>query len=221
MAGPIIRAMKPFRIQFSPALLALTGGVLLVWLTALGSTALAHNVVEDRVPVPESTITTSPVDVSIVTDNPFLDVGDNRGGFAIAMMDEDGLYYGDGCVELLERQMTASVALGGPGTYSVVYQFVSVDGHSVSENYTVEFQPGADHTPSTGKPDAPVCGAELVAPEEVVDAKPLGGDVVTDATPQETTPAAANQTWVLVGGLVLVGAAGTLWWVRSRKKASN
>ena len=83
-------------VRFSPALSALTGVVLLVALTGMGSVALAHNVVEDRIPVPESTITDSPVDVSLSTDDFFLEVGGNQRGFAIVMVDSDGLFYGDG-----------------------------------------------------------------------------------------------------------------------------
>lgn len=203
--------------RFSPALSALTGVVLLVALTGMGSVALAHNVVEDRIPVPESTITDSPVDISLSTDDFFLDVGGNQRGFAIVMVDSDGLFYGDGCVELVERHMKASVALGKPGTYSVVYQFVSADGHSLSESYTVEFEPAADHTPSPGNPLAPVCGVDYVAPEVLTEIPTPSDDVAPASVPHDSNPMSPIPAWAWVAPLVL-GASGALWWFRSRKK---
>lgn len=208
-------------VRFSPPLQALTGAVLLLALTGMGSVAVAHNVVEDRIPVPESTITNSPVDISISTDDLFLDVGANQGGFAIVMRDDAGLYYGDGCVELSERQMTARVAVGEPGTYSVVYQFVSADGHSLSESYTVEFQPTADHTPSPGRPDTPVCGVGDVAPE-TPSASPAPADTMRpESTADTATPVALIPAWAWLGGPLVLVAAGALWWVRSRRHGDD
>ena len=143
------------------------GGCLALGLIGMTSPALAHNVVEDRIPLPDSVITTSPVEISIATNDMFLDLGGEAGGFGLVMMDDNGLYYGDGCVLLNERRMEALVDLGHSGMYSIVYQFVSADGHLVSESYDVDFQPDNSHVPAQGYPDAPECGVDREAPEDI------------------------------------------------------
>lgn len=158
--APISRASRVSRW-----IVALVAGAL-----ALGSAApaLAHNVVEDRDPAADSVVTQSPVTVSISTNDSFLDTGDATRGFAIVAQDGAGLYYGDGCVNIDERTMSATIDLGGPGTYTVLYQFVSADGHTLQDSYTFVFEPGADHVPASGRSGAPVCGetAEDVPAEE-------------------------------------------------------
>lgn len=156
---------------------------------ALGSAApaLAHNVVEDRDPAADSVVTQSPVTVSISTNDSFLDTGDATRGFAIVAQDGAGLYYGDGCVNIDERTMSATIDLGRPGTYTVLYQFVSADGHTLQDSYTFVFEPGADHGPAVGLDAPPVCGAttedlpvEESAPELIVPAEEI--PVVADDT---------------------------------------
>lgn len=122
------------------------------------ASAFAHNAVEDRDPAADSLVTTSPVTVSISTNDNFLDTGDATRGFAIVARDAAGLYYGDGCVSIIEATMSATVELGEGGTYSVLYQFVSADGHTLQDSYTVVFEPPPDHVPAAGLSTAPVCG---------------------------------------------------------------
>ena len=207
------RTSQTFRI--------LTGALFALAALLAGPPALAHNVVEDRIPVPESTITDSPVEVSIATDDIFLDLGENQGGFAIVMMDEAGLYYGDGCVKLQERQMTASIALGSAGTYTVVYQFVSADGHSLSESYTVEFQPTEDHVETAGVPNPPVCGVEYQAPEEPPVATSPPSEIAPVDEVSSTTPRAAIPVWAWLGGPLVLTLAGGLWWLARRKTSAD
>jgi methionine-rich copper-binding protein CopC len=128
------------------------------------SPAVAHNVVEDRTPAPGSTVTESPVDISLTTNDIFLDLGGDASGFGVVIRDSAGLYYGDGCVSVVERTMSTSAELGEAGTYEITYQFVSADGHSLSESYEFDFAPTASHTPALGY-DAPAeCGVPRDTP---------------------------------------------------------
>jgi copper resistance protein C len=137
------------------------------------------------------------------------------------MMDEAGLYYGDGCVELRERQMTARIALGGAGTYTVVYQFVSADGHSLSESYTVEFQPTDDHVETPGMPNRPLCGVDYQTPEE----PPMAVAPPAELAPLEAIsskgPTAAIPVWAWLGGPLVLILAGGLWWLARRKTSAG
>lgn len=165
-------------------ILALVAGVMSL---GVASPALAHNVVEDRDPAADSVVSTSPVTVSISTNDVFLDTGDATRGFAIVAQDDAGFYYGDGCVIINERTMSATIDLGGPGTYTVLYQFVSADGHTLQDSYTFDFAPGAQHRPAVGLAAPPVCGeipadlpVEESAPELI--APPAEIPIVADDT---------------------------------------
>jgi methionine-rich copper-binding protein CopC len=119
---------------------------------ALGSDtpAFGHNVVEQRIPAPDSEVSQSPVEVSIATDGSFLDLGGEGRGFAIVVRDSSGQYFGDGCVELTEGRMKASIELGEPGVYELAYQFVSADGHSLAESYEFTYAPADDYRSAPG-----------------------------------------------------------------------
>jgi len=151
--------------------------------------AFAHNVVEALSPEEGSVVTESPLAISIATDDTFLDLGGESRGFAIAVRDGEGLYYGDGCVTVDERRMETLVDLGPPGPYTIVYQFVSSDGHSLSESYGVTFDPSASHTPSVGYSTPPECGTERTGADEPGTGEPRG-----DALSTEEKTAAAQPT---------------------------
>jgi methionine-rich copper-binding protein CopC len=158
---------------------ALTALALVFW-TAPG--ALGHNVVQETTPEPGSTVTDSPVDIRIVTNDQLLDLGGTGSGFAIVVRNAEGLYYGDGCVTIGETDISSTADLGGAGDYTVTYQFVSADGHSLSDSFSFSFAPDSSHSPARGFPDPPVCGVE----SGLVDA-PVGQ--ITEATPGESVVA--------------------------------
>lgn len=180
------------------------------------SSAFAHNVVEQRSPEPGSTITESPVTISIATDDEFLDLSGESRGFGIVLLDANGLYYGGGCIDITERVMGTSIAFGEPGEYTIVYQFVSADGHSLSESYDITFAPTAIHTPAIGYSTPPLCGVE----------PPMEGTQENEGAPRAEMPsstAAATETlpsngWLIGSGIAIVVAAiAALAITRARK----
>jgi len=202
------------------------GAVICVALLAtlgIGAPALAHNVVEDLIPTPGSTLTTSPVSVSVATDDAFLDLGENLGAFAILMVDQDGFFYGDGCVELIERQMSASIDLGLGGTYQVIYQFVSADGHILSDSYTLVFEPDDSHAPVSGLPEAPVCGVDSTFADPPMDSSSETSKTESDVEAPTLIAPSGSQTpnipaWVWVTGPLLVVLIAGVGWYRARQK---
>lgn len=143
------------------------------------SSALGHNAVLDTIPTPGETVTESPLEVHVITSDELLDLAGTGAGFAIVIQDADGAYYGDGCVTITERDMFTTVELGHAGTYAVTYQFVSADGHSLSDGFTFDFSPSASHTPAPGQASAPRCGMEAMMDS-------LGDE--TTATTEDTPP---------------------------------
>ncbi len=162
--------------------------------------AYSHNIVEILEPAPESTISESPLTMSLTTNDFFLKLGNSPSGFAMNITDSSGLHYGDGCVDLAERAISTVVPLGSADTYTVVYQFVSADGHSVSGSWQFRFEPQATHLPSEGFATPARCGV----PRE--SESPPGDTPVAIATPISADITDTNHTtW---GPLLLGGAAG-------------
>lgn len=196
--------------------LSLLGVALLGALLLGASPAMAHNVVEDRTPAPGSTVTESPVDISLTTNDIFLDLGGDASGFGVVVRDSAGLYYGDGCISVIERTMTASAELGVAGTYEITYQFVSADGHSLSESYEFTFAPTSSHTPAAGFDTPAECGVPRDTPpaqaEAVVTATPIATEeIVTEEAPRDPI--------LIIGFLSIVSIAVVVWIVwRVRQK---
>ena len=200
--------------------------VLGLGLLFIASPAQAHNAVDKRTPASGSTITQSPVAISISTDGKLLDLGGNSRGFGTALMDESGLYYGDGCVSVREHSIETSIDLGEPGRYSIVYQFVSADGHSLSESYEVIFAPLSDHTPAQGFSTPPECGLER-SPEKLGD----GTEISSPESPENSPATPIMETtevspWVssASGTAIIITIVATLattllvtLWSRSRR----
>lgn len=159
--------------------LGLAVGLLGVPLAGI-SPVFAHNLVLDTIPQAEDTVTESPLEVHVITSDELLDLAGTGAGFAIAVQDEAGSYYGDGCVTIAERDMFTTVELGEAGTYQVTYQFVSADGHSLSESFVFAFAPDASHSPAIGQPVAPQCGMETMVSDLVADET-----TVTAETPED------------------------------------
>lgn len=122
------------------------------------------------------------MEVSVTTDNDFLDLGGKSLGFAIAVRDSSGLYFGDGCVDLTERRINSRIDLGEPGVYTILYQFVSADGHSLSESYEVTFAPENDHAAAQGSSSAPVCGGDAAPTQDMEVGVVAPDDAVTEGS---------------------------------------
>lgn len=202
---------------------ALTVLALLSTGLALGAAApaSAHNYLVSSTPAEGEQLTALPDEFVITTNDELLSLGDDAGGFALQVQDADGLYYGDGCVTVAGRSMTATAALGTPGAYLLTWQVVSIDGHTVSGEIPFSWAPDDLSESSDGSATPPVCG------EETVDAEPAPTPSDTADTDQEATPQAtaddesglpADLLWIGAAIAAVVVAAGATMLMLSRKK---
>lgn len=124
---------------------------------ALALPAWAHDVLVDSTPAAGETLTALPDAFSVTMNEDLLDLAGEGSGFGLLVRDSDGLYYGDGCVSVNGATMSADAVIGAPGEYTVVWQVVSGDGHSVSDEFTFTWAPTGDFEPATGSTDAGDC----------------------------------------------------------------
>jgi methionine-rich copper-binding protein CopC len=200
-------------IRLSPTIAA--GLILSGLIVAAPAPAFAHNYLVASTPEEGSTLTELPEEFSVTTNEPMLDVSGEAGGFALQVRDEQGAYYGNGCLTVAGSTLSTPAALGDAGTYSVGWQVVSADGHTVDGEFTFTWDPAADFTAAAGAASAPECdeagsgqGATAGSGQDAVD-------------PQSDSTAAVSGTdllWVL-GTVVVVGAVlfGTLLLLTRRR----
>jgi methionine-rich copper-binding protein CopC len=145
------------------------GGVL-----ALAGPASAHNQIVSSTPSPNETLTALPSRFEIDTNNALLDIGGTGRGFAFEIQDAAGKYYETGCVSIVDDNMFTDARLGAPGAYTVIYQLVSSDGHTVSGRIPftwaptgtavvtkgVDAPPGCDGAKGPSQPNASAGGSE-------------------------------------------------------------
>lgn len=188
-------------------------GVMAATLVVTGAApAAAHNYVVASTPADGEVLTALPESWLIETNDSLL-YGGNDEVFGMWARDADGLYYGDGCVDVSGPQMTADPAIGAPGEYTLVFQFVSADGHPLSGEIPFEWAPEGEHQPATGSAELPRCGV-------AVDGEPdLDGPV--RAEPE--WPGVPGDVWWIVGavGAVVLASVAAVVFTRRRPRGSD
>ena len=186
---------------------ALFASLLLGFSVATAPAAWGHNQVAATTPNAGEIVNESPVLVSVQTVENLLDLGGNQAGFAFVVTDQQGLFYGTGCVELSDRVLSTTVELGEGGSYEVTYQFVSEDGHTISDRFVFTFVPQPGHSRAPGYPETPVCGE---AAEEVPESsEPVEPPTTPAEVAVEPISTAAEPSGPGVGSII-AGTIGTL-----------
>ena len=120
--------------------------------------AAAHNYVVSSTPAEGETLTAVPEFFVVTTNDALLDLTGEGAGFVMRVTDESGLYYGDGCVSVQGASMAMAGALGGAGDYTLAFQAISGDGHTISDQLTFRYEPAAGADVQAGVASAPDCG---------------------------------------------------------------
>ena len=196
---------------------------------ALGSAApaSAHDALSSATPAADSTVTEALTTVALGFSDELLALGGDTNSFAIQVLDEGDRHYESGCVTVDGATATTEVASGPAGTYEVLWQVVSSDGHPTSGSYTFTYQP-SEPGPQSAMATAPQCGddwagtaASVSAPGEAVETP--APDASAAAPAAEETPApgedggdpasdgATLPLWAIVlGGIAGLGLLGAI-----------
>ena len=170
---------------------------------AIPLTASAHDALVASTPSEGATLIELPEAFSITMNEPLLVVADGD-GFALQIRDADGGYYGDGCLTMDDATMSTTAALGAPGEYTMLWQIVSEDGHSVDGEVPFAWKPSGFPLTSPALSSPPVCGV-AATPEPTASASQPS--TTPTVIPEAPAPSDLDLTTVLwVGGGIL--AAG-------------
>ncbi|WP_285114713.1 copper resistance CopC family protein [Leifsonia sp. fls2-241-R2A-40a] len=176
-------------------LLAATAGLLaaaaLVLLPA--AAADAHDYVVGSDPAADSTVTGALDTVTITFNDRVLDLSGNGSTNLLTVTGPDAStrHFETGCATVADTKLSAPVALGPAGRYTVTYQAVSADGHTVSSSFPFTYQPPAGTAAAAGAESTP-CGATSTptagASTGASPGSPGSGSTGTEATATASTP---------------------------------
>ena len=179
-----------------PALLLATGIAVIATLVVAGP-ASAHNQVVSSTPSPGGTLTELPATFGLTTNLPLLDLSGQGRGFALEIRDSAGKFYEDGCVTISDATMSTPARLGAAGAYTLIYQLVSADGHTVSGEIPFTWAPSGTVTASAGTASPATC------PGSTVKAQAPNSGTGSDGARNSTIPL-EDVLWI--GGVLLVVA---------------
>ena len=194
------------------------GGALLVAALATGlalavaTPASAHDPIVDSTPARGEVLSELPTEFQVVSGDRMLYVGNDE-VFGLWVRDAAGLFYGDGCVTVVDGTMSTDAVIGDPGAYTLVAEFVSIDGHPTSAEIPFEWEPAGDVEPSSGAEVAPRCEpvpTETPSPSADPSASAAPGE--TAAPGEESAPGVPSDLWWILGagGAVVIAVAAAV-----------
>lgn len=196
------------RVHRTLAIAAIATLAALATTVALVTPASAHNVLVASTPASGETLAELPAEFSITTNEPLLALPGSQ-GFALQIRDAAGAYYGDGCVQVVDATMSATAALGEPGAYTMLWQAVSEDGHSIDGEIPFTWAPAGDVEPSASSAAPPVCGA-AVTPTPSASATPPPATSEPTAAPESASGIDTATVLWIAGALLALGIAITV-----------
>jgi methionine-rich copper-binding protein CopC len=214
-----ITAQRPHPGARLAALAAVCGLLAAGSVLGFAAPAQAHNYLVSSTPSAGETLTELPDAFSVTTNEALLDLGGEGAGFAMELVDADGLYYGDGCATVSGATLSVAPFIGAAGDYTVIWQVVSADGHTISDEYSFVWAPTDPSVATEGSTTPAACatadGGTSDNAEPQAEAPETTG---TAGTPADADP--GDVLWI-GGAVVLVGlAVGVTLLVSGRKKKS-
>jgi len=204
--------------------LAVTGAL------AFAAPASSHNYYTSSTPAIDAVLTTLPEQFVVTTNDNLLELGDSAGGFFMEVTGPDGLYYGDGCVTVAGASVSMAAAVGPVGKYSLEWQVISADGHTVAGQIPFTWRPlESTEPPAAGRTTPPQCGdvpeplASETSEAPVTPTPTEDTDVASDK-PASSQDAAAefNNDILWIGGgigIVAIAVIAAIILIRPKKKS--
>jgi copper resistance protein C len=183
----------------------LAGGLAVVLVAA--PPVSAHSALVASTPTEGETLAELPAEFS-VTMNETLLASAGDAAFALRVRDDAGLFYGDGCLTIVDATVSTPAAIGAAGDYVLQWQVVSADGHAVGGEIAFTWT-GASTAEGTAEPAGcgELPGDSTAAPDET------GGH----HDEQSSEIPVSDVLWI-VGAVLVVAAAVTVALIATRRK---
>ena len=169
------------------------------------SGASAHSAITSTFPAADSTATLVDT-VSLTANEELLDLGGTGNGFVFSVTDSNGHFYGDGCVDVDGPTAAMSVALGGPGNYTIAYRIVSADGHPLEGSWVFSYVPESGSPVGEPYLELPVCGVDPVPVETAAPTEEPDPIMIAPAPQIETFSIAP-----VIGVIAVALTIGGVW----------
>jgi len=121
------------------------------------SPASAHDYVVSSTPAEGSTQSAELTEASITFNDVILDLSGTGSSNVLEVTDASGRHFEDGCSTTSGATLSTGIALGAAGDYTMTYQAVSADGHTVSASLPFTWAPPAGAGVAEGAAARPAC----------------------------------------------------------------
>lgn len=194
----------------------------------------AHDYLVGSDPAANATVSTALETVTLTFNDRVLDLSGTGSTNLLTVTGpgSEATHFETGCATVADTKVSAPVALGGAGDYTVTYQIVSADGHTVSSSYTFGYQPPAGAATAKGSATSP-CGADgSAAPATTAATAAPGASSSTPpgaaaSTPQPTAASNGTDLGLVIGiaiaivVLAVIGVAIVLLTARRKPQAAD
>lgn len=194
---------------------ALTAGVTLAVAPAVG--ASAHDYLISSTPSNKSVVTDAVTSVSLTFNDVIIDLSGAGGQNLVYVTGPAGAtsHFETGCASVLGRTISAPVALGDAGIYTLAWRIVSSDGHPVTSSITFDYEPSttAATTVSLGTPTSTCTAAAAASGTTASDGTLASSGPQQGASDSSNTAQPLADIWWLVIGFVAIVVLALLTWL--------
>lgn len=120
--------------------------------------ASAHDYLVSSTPADGSTQSEKLDQVVLTFNDRVLDLSGDGSSNVVEVTSSAGRHFESGCPAIADTDVTVPVALGDSGRYTVTWQVVSADGHTVSDSIGFTYDRPADVDAAAGRASRPTCG---------------------------------------------------------------
>lgn len=181
------------------------------------SAAHAHDFLVDSDPAAGSTVTQPVTRVTLTFSDIVLDPNQDGSSSIVQVTDASGRHFETACAATQGRTVIAPVVLGDSGTYTVSFQIVSSDGHTVSDRYTFDYSQPEGSQQADGT-DRSVCASG----QQASPASPQADGQDDALAKREADASGLGTELAVVGGIfavVVIGVIAALLLVRKKPRA--
>lgn len=168
--------------------------------------AQAHDSLASTSPADGQTLTTNPGKVTITLTKP--PTTGIAGANIVKVTAPDGHVVSSGDITADGATLSTDADIDHPGKHTVDWRAVSADGHPIEGTLSFTYAPG-----STGNPAPSAAAPATGTPEQ---AGP--GPAAQPAQPTAQPDTGSMTGWLVAAGLIIVGLAGALVYVMTRRK---